>query len=57
MLVLVSTLLAAAGVGMLMLGPLVFETPPPALERRRPLVLVLAALAAGLLGVEWLVVH
>ncbi len=55
--VLGSTLFAAAGVAIVSLGPLLFETPPPGMVRARPIVLVLGAIAAVLLAVEWLGVH
>lgn len=57
LLVLGSTLMGAAGLGIVLLGPLVFDEPPPGLSRFRPFVLGLVALAAALLTVEWLGVH
>ena len=55
--VLGSTLMGAAGLAILALSPLIFEEPPPGLQRFRPLVGGLVALAAVLLLVEWLGVH
>jgi hypothetical protein len=56
-LVLSSTLLAAAGASVLALSPLLFEEPPPGLTKARPLVYGLISLAFLLLIVEWLVIH
>jgi hypothetical protein len=55
--VLGSTLMGAAGLAILALAPLIFEEPPPGLERAKPLVAGLVALAAVLLAAEWLGVH
>ena len=55
--VLASTLFAAAGLAIVLLAPLVFESPPPGLTRARPLVLGLVVAAALLLAAEWLGVH
>ena len=55
--VLGSTLMGAAGLGIVLLAPLVFEEPPPGLARFRPFVLGLVAMAAVLLLVEWTGVH
>ena len=55
--VLSTTLLAAAGVGVLALAPLVFDSPPHGLRRSRPIVLGLVGVAAALLILEWLGVH
>ena len=55
--VLGSTLMGAAGLGIVLLAPLVFEEPPPGLDRFKPLVLALVGVAALLLAVEWLGVH
>lgn len=55
--VLGSTLMGAAGLGIVLLAPLVFDEPPPGLARFRPFVLGLIALAAVLLAAEWLAVH
>jgi hypothetical protein len=49
------TLVALAGVLLLLLAPLLPD--PPRLTRARPLVLGLAGVAAALLVVEWLVIH
>jgi hypothetical protein len=56
-LVLASTLLAAAGAGLLALSPLVFEDPPPGLTKARPFVVGLVVFAFLLFLVEWLVIH
>ena len=55
--VLGTTLFGAAGLIVLALSSLVFEEPPPGLSAWRPVVLVLIAVAAALLVVEWLGVH
>ena len=55
--VLGSTLMGAAGLGIVLLTPLVFDEPPPGLVRWRPYVLGLVGLAGVLLAVEWLSVH
>ena len=55
--VLGSTLMGAAGLAILALTPLIFEEPPPGLQRFKPLVAALVGLAALLLLVEWLGVH
>lgn len=55
--VLASALFGAAGVMILVLTPLLFESPPPGLARARPLVLGLIVAAAVLVAVEWLGVH
>ena len=57
LIVLGSTLMGAAGLGIVLLAPLVFEQPPPGLARFRPMVLGLVGLAAVLLAAEWLGVH
>jgi hypothetical protein len=56
-LVLLVTLLAAAGIAILALAFLVFDSPPPGLVRARPYVGGLVGLALGLLVLEWTVVH
>jgi hypothetical protein len=56
-LVLGSTLFAAAGLAILVLAPLVFETPPPGMTRARPAIVGVIAAAAILLVVEWLGIH
>jgi hypothetical protein len=55
--VLASTLFGGAGALILVLGPLVFDSPayPPA--RVRPFVVGLILLAVGVFLAEWLVVH
>ena len=55
--VLAATLFAGAGLVILLLGPLVFERPPPGLRRVRPVVAALVAMAAVLVLLEWTVVH
>lgn len=55
--VLTSTLLAAAGLAIVLLAPLVFDPPPPGLVGARPLVLALAGVAATLLVAEWTAIH
>ncbi len=55
--VLASTLFAAAGLAILVLAPLVFESPPPGLARGRPFVLALVGAAAALMVAEWLGLH
>jgi hypothetical protein len=55
--VLGSTLMGAAGLAILVLAPLVFEEPPPGLQRAKPLIAGLVLVAAVLLGAEWLGVH
>ena len=55
--VLASTILAAAGLGVLVLGPLLFEEPSPGLTKARPLVIALVAMATAILVLEWLAVH
>jgi hypothetical protein len=55
--VLGSALLGAAAAALLVLAPLVFQPPPPGLTRSRPLVIALILVAAGIVGMEWLVVH
>ncbi|MGH2756408.1 MAG: hypothetical protein ACRDI3_01315 [Actinomycetota bacterium] len=57
MVVLVSALFGAAGAGILLLAPLVFDEAPTGLDRARPFVLASIGLAAGLLAAEWLGVH
>jgi hypothetical protein len=54
--VLAATLFGAAGLVIMLLGPLVLES-SEALQRARPLVIGLLGLAAALLLVEWLFVH
>ena len=57
MAVLGSTLFAAAGVAILLLGAVLFDEPPPGLQRSRPIVLVTGLIALALLALEWLGVH
>jgi hypothetical protein len=55
--VLASTLFGGAGALILVLGPLVFDSPPFGPTRARPLVVGLILLAVGVFLAEWLVVH
>ena len=55
--VLGSTLFAAAGVAIVMLAPALFDSPPPGLTRARPAVVGLALVAVSLVAVEWLGIH
>jgi hypothetical protein len=55
--VLGSTLMGAAGLAILVLAPLVFDEPPPGLQRAKPLIWALVGVAAFLLAAEWLGVH
>ena len=55
--VLVTTLVALAGVAILSLAPLLFDAPPPGLAKARPFVLALTGAALALLVLEWFVVH
>ena len=55
--VLTTTLLAAAGLAIVGLAPLVFEATPPGVKRARPFVLILVVAAFALLVVEWQGVH
>jgi hypothetical protein len=52
-----SALFGGAGLVILVLAPLVFDTPPPGLARARPLLFALVGVAAVLMAVEWLVIH
>jgi hypothetical protein len=56
-LVLSSTMLGSAGAAILLLSSLVFEAPPPGLQRGKPAAVGLICLAGLVLIVEWLVVH
>jgi hypothetical protein len=55
--VLTSTLIGAAGAGLLALAPLLFGETPAGLAKARPLVVALVGVAAIVLLVEWLAVH
>lgn len=55
--VLGSTLMGAAGLGIMVLGPLIFDELPPGLEGARPLIWGLIFVAGVLLVSEWLLVH
>ena len=56
-LILAVALLAAAGAAILLLAPLVFDSPPPGLARYRPALLTGIAVSAALIIVEWTWVH
>ena len=56
-LVLAVTLLAGAGMAIMLLAPLVFERTGPGLARARPYVIVGGVLATVLLLLEWQGVH
>jgi hypothetical protein len=49
--------MAAAGLAIVLLAPLVFEEPLPGLNRAKPLVFGLIGVAGVLLALEWLGVH
>ncbi|MDQ3752926.1 MAG: hypothetical protein M3333_08560 [Actinomycetota bacterium] len=55
--VLATALLAAAGLAIVLLAPLVFDPPPPGLAGTRPGVYLLAGLATVLLVAEWTAIH
>jgi ABC-type branched-subunit amino acid transport system permease subunit len=55
--VLASTLFGGAGALILVLGPLVFDSPAHRPPWARPLVVGLILLAVGVFLAEWLVVH
>ena len=55
--VLVVTLVAGAALVIVLLAPLVLDSPTPGLLRARRWAFAFAALAALLLGVEWLGIH
>ena len=55
--VLLVSLFAGAALAIVLLAPLVFETPPPGLQRARPWVFAAAVGAVVLLIVEWLGIH
>lgn len=52
-----AALLAAGGISILLLAPLVFDSPPAGLIKARPLVLVVVGIAGLVLLSEWLLVH
>jgi len=56
-LVLASTLFGGAGALIMLLAPLVFDSPPAGLSRARPLIGGLIALAAAVFVLEWFVIH
>ncbi|HEV3473732.1 MAG TPA: hypothetical protein VG408_11135 [Actinomycetota bacterium] len=56
-LVLLSTLVGAAGLAVLLLGPLVFDDPPAGFRTARPFVIGAVAFAGLLLVLEWRGVH
>jgi hypothetical protein len=55
--ILAATLFAAAGAAILLLAPLVFDSPPPGITRFRPALLVAIGAAIVLVALEWTVVH
>ena len=55
--VLAVSLFGAAAVALVLLAPIVFDSPPEGFVRARPYLLALGGLAALLLAVEWLGVH
>lgn len=55
--VLLTTLLAAAGIGVLLLAPLLFDEPPKGLAENRRYIWGLVVVAGVLLVVEWQAVH
>jgi len=55
--VLGTTLLAAAGAAILFISSLAFEEPPRGLERAKPYIWAVSGLALGLIGLEWLTIH
>jgi hypothetical protein len=55
--ILAATLFAAAGGAILLLAPLVFDTPPPGLVRFRPALIAGVGVAIVLIALEWTVVH
>ncbi|MGH2734315.1 MAG: hypothetical protein ACRDKZ_01945 [Actinomycetota bacterium] len=50
-------LFGTAGLAIVALAPLLFESPPPGLARYRPAIASVIVVALALLAVEWLVVH
>ncbi len=55
--VLLGTLMGAAALGILLLGPLVFDEAPAGLRAARPFFLATVAFAGLLLVLEWRGVH
>jgi hypothetical protein len=55
--VLASTLFGGAAALILLVAPLVFDSPPEGLERAKPLVVGLILLAVGVFLAEWFIVH
>lgn len=55
--VLAASIFGGASVAVVLLAPLVFESPPEGLAAARPYLLGLGAFAALLLAAEWLGVH
>ncbi|MBA2726110.1 MAG: hypothetical protein H0U53_08990 [Actinobacteria bacterium] len=55
--VLGTTLLAAAGGAILFISPMVFEEAPRGLEQAKPYIWAVSGLAVVLLGLEWLTIH
>jgi len=57
LIVLGTTLAAAAGAALVLLVPLALDETPPGLDKAKPFVAALFGAAVLLLGVEWLGVH
>ena len=55
--VLAATLFAAAGAAILLLAPLVFDTPPEGIARYRTALLAAIGAAIVLVILEWTIVH
>lgn len=57
LLVLGTTLLAAAGGAIVLLAPLAFDQPPEGLQRAKPYIAVVVVAAVLLICLEWLAIH
>lgn len=55
--ILLSVLIAAAGLAVVVLGPLLFEAPRPEFARARPWSVGAGVLAVVLVAVEWFGAH
>jgi hypothetical protein len=55
--ILAATLFAAAGAAILLLAPLVFDTPPEGIAKHRTALLAAIGAAIVLVILEWTVVH
>ncbi len=55
--VLLGTLMGAASLGVLLLGPLIFDESPAGLRTARPFLIAAAAFAGLLIVLEWRGVH